>query len=285
MNKQLLFKVFGTALKVIAGILIAYAVVFSITFTIAAGIAVYYVGKPVWEVKKLKVQNPPETAFMKAVRKQMRISGSTDTLRQIFVPFDSISENLKQAVLAAEDDGFYFHPGFDIEAILSAMQYNRGIRANKRGASTITQQLAKNMFLNNERSWKRKYLEMAYTVLMEMYLGKDRILELYLNYAQWGRNIFGCEAASQLYFHKPSAKLTLDESIKMAAVLAAPCKVSPVNTTSAFMGKRTQVIANNLFLRKRIADSTYAAYSIQVSETLAKADSISAFRRSVINNH
>jgi monofunctional glycosyltransferase len=279
MKLQQLYKVLLISLKIVVGILVAYAVIFSIAFTVAAGMAAYYIGKPVLEVKKLKNANPAETAFMKAVRHQLKNSNSTDTLRQIFIPFNSISPNLKQAVLAAEDDGFYYHPGFDVQAILSAIEYNREARQNRRGASTITQQLAKNMFLNNERSWKRKYLEMAYTVLMEMYLGKDRIYELYLNYAQWGRNVFGCEAAAQVYFHKSASKLTLDESVKMAAALAAPCKVSPVNTTSAFMGKRTQVIANNLFGRKLIGDSIYTSYSSQVSETLAKADSIASLRR------
>jgi monofunctional biosynthetic peptidoglycan transglycosylase len=272
----MLIKTLRFIVRAIVGAFLAYAVLFSIVGTIAIVVAFQYVMKPVREIQYLKTHNPVETAFMKSVRHEMKVTGQKEPLRQNSVPLDSIAPSLRQAVLAAEDDGFYVHPGIDIEAILSAMEYNRQVGANKRGASTITQQLAKNLFLSNERSFERKYLELLYTVLMEKYLGKDRILELYLNYAQWGKNIFGCEAASQFYFHKPAKRLTLDESIRMASSLAAPCKVSPLNTTAPFMGRRAQVIANNMFGRRQIDTSTFSAYSPAAAESLRTVDSIRA---------
>ena len=131
-------------------------------------------------------------------------------------------------MIASEDDGFYTHPGIDLEAMIQAAAYNRSQGEVKRGGSTITQQVAKNLFLSKERSFERKIREVAYSILMERYLGKDRILELYLNYAQWGKNIFGCEAASMEYFKKSSANLTRNESAKLAAILAMPSKISPI---------------------------------------------------------
>ena len=235
---------------------IAYAVAFSIAGTIALYKAYDYIMTPVREVKALQFNNPRETLYMARYRESL---DTADTLIQVFVPLDSISESLKHAVLAAEDDGFYTHPGFDIAAMLEAMEYNRINNGIKRGASTLTQQLAKNLFLTPERSFERKYKELMYTVLMEKFLGKKRILELYLNYAQWGKTIFGCEAASRHYYKKSCQNLTRMEAARLAAVLAKPEKVSPLNMNSTFIPKRIAVIANNLFLHHLIDDSGYTA--------------------------
>lgn len=189
----------------IIGLLITYAVLFSLVGTIALYKAYNFAATPLRETQLLKTTNPHYTAYMRRyLAEARRDSTGSDTLYQTFIPLDSIAENLKSAVLAAEDDGFYTHPGIAIESILAAAEYNRTHGKLKRGASTITQQLAKNLFLDGERSFERKIKEVVYTLLMEHYLGKDRILELYLNYAEWGKNIFGCEAASQFYFKKSS---------------------------------------------------------------------------------
>jgi len=243
--------------KTFKAIVLTYAVLFSVAGTIALIIAFNYVTAPIREVKWLKTHNPTESAYMIQYRKDLRDSLKSDTLQHAFVPLDSISPHLKSAVLAAEDDGFYTHPGFDIEAILAAYEYNKVRGKVKRGASTITQQLAKNLFLDDSRSFERKFKELAYTVLMERYLGKDRIFELYLNYAQWGKNIFGCEAASQQFFKKHSFTLSRSESARMAAVLAMPTRVSPNNSHSAFIARRIAVIANNLYLHHAIDDSGF----------------------------
>jgi monofunctional biosynthetic peptidoglycan transglycosylase len=243
--------------------LVLYAVIFSVagTFVIYKGYVYFnkHLMGPVKEVKRLKAENPPESAYMARYREELRRKGESDSLIFRFVPLDSISKALVNAVLAAEDDGFYTHPGISIDAIMEAMEYNRAANSIKRGASTITQQLAKNLFLTPEKSFERKIKELAYAVLMEKYLGKDRILELYLNYAQWGKNIFGCEAAANVYYRKPAAALTLVESARMAACLAMPTKITPHYTRSGFMGKRIAVIANNMYQRRRIDDAGYMA--------------------------
>lgn len=248
---------FNIIWKTIAFLLLTYAVVFSVAGTVVIIYAYNYVMKPLREVKVLKTSNPQETAYMIQYKKELSMKQLSDTLIQTYIPIDSISPYLKSAVLAAEDDGFYTHPGFDLEAIFSAYEYNKARGKVKRGASTITQQLAKNLFLDNNRNFERKGKELAYTLLMERYLGKERILELYLNYAQWGKNIFGCEAAAKQYFKKSSRNLSRAESARLAAVLAMPSKVSPTNAHSQFIAKRVAVIANNLYLHGAISDSGY----------------------------
>ena len=212
--------------------------------------------QPIRKVQYFKSYNPKETAFMEKYRLELRDLNQPDSLQHIFVPFDSISPFLKSAVLAAEDDGFYTHPGIDVDAILQASEYNRSHGEFKRGGSTITQQLAKNLFLSKEKSFQRKAMELAFALLMEHYLGKQRIFELYLNYAQWGKNIFGCEAASQFYFKKSSKDLNRMEAALLAAVLAMPSKLTPFHKTM-FMNKRISTIATNLYYHKTIDAEAY----------------------------
>ncbi len=241
-------KIAGYIWSAIRAILLGYAVLFSIAGTLALIPVWKYVGRPVLDVVRLKTSNPEKTAYMRQYEKTAARQGVKE-IKQQFVPLDSISMDLQEAVLAAEDDAFYTHPGIDLNSLVAAMQYNQDHGVNKRGASTISQQMAKNLFLSNEKSFSRKYRELAYTLLMETILGKKRILELYLNYAQWGKDVFGCEAASRKYFRKPASKLTPIESARMAAVLAKPAKLNPLSTSSVFMQKRLQVIANNIYLR------------------------------------
>ena len=233
---------------------LVYAVVFSVAGTIGLFMGYRYVTAPLRRVQFLRDHNPTGTAYMTRYRATL---GPGDTLAPIFIPIDSISPNLCNAVLAAEDDGFYTHPGFDIEAMLFALKYNRAARGIKRGASTISQQLAKNLFLTNEKTFERKYKELGYTLLLEKYLGKKRILELYMNYAQWGKTIFGCEAASRHYYKKSCRNLSREEATRLAAVLSMPNSASPLNAGSAFIGQRIAVIANNLYLHRQIDDSGY----------------------------
>lgn len=251
---EIFFKILRYLWLAVKGIFLLYAVVFSIAGTIALCIAYQFVMTPLRQVKALKTSNPVETVYMTRYRTTLR---PIDTLRQKFVPLDSISPFLQNAVLAAEDDGFYTHPGFNIDAMLSAIEYNKSHNGIKRGASTITQQLAKNLFLSNEKSFERKARELVYTLLLEKFLGKKRILELYLNYAQWGKTIFGCEAASQQYYKKSCRNLSRMEAARLAAVLAMPNKVSPLTINSGFISQRIAVIANNLFLHHWIDDSGY----------------------------
>jgi monofunctional glycosyltransferase len=256
MNKPLviLLRIFSIIWFIIKTALLTYAIAFSIAGTIGLVMAYQFVTTPIRQVKAFKNANPKETVYMTRYRATL---GPADSLVQTFMPLDSISGFLRNAVLAAEDDGFFTHPGIDIEAMLAAMEYNRQANEIKLGASTITQQLAKNCFLTGEKNFERKGKELLYTILLEKYLGKKRILELYLNYAQWGKTVFGCEAASQRYFKKSCKHLSRMEAARLAAVLAMPNKVSPLNTNSQFIGKRIAVIASNLYLHRLIDDSGY----------------------------
>lgn len=248
---------FKTFCKITVGVFLAYAVIFSIVGTIAIIYVYSLVMAPVLQVQYLKNHNPRETAFMKDYKQDLRKKNERDSLSQVFIPLNMISRNLKYATIAAEDDGFYTHPGFDVEAILGAYEYNRNHNKIVRGGSTITQQLAKNLFLSNEKNFLRKFKELGYTVLLEKFLDKDRILELYLNYAQWGDNIFGCEAASLHYFKKSSARLTLIEATRLAAALVSPERLTPLNEHNGFLQKRLVVIADNLYKKHFINDSDF----------------------------
>ena len=244
-------------------VFVMYAVLFTLaaTYLIVRGYFLFneHVRAPYNEVKRLAEEHPEESAYMAQIRAELHRKGEPDTLMWRFVPLDSISRHLLNAALAAEDDGFYTHPGISLDAIAEAIDHNRMANTLRRGGSTITQQLAKNLFLTPEKSFERKMKELVYTLLMERYLGKDRILELYLNYAQWGKNIFGAEAAARAYYRKPAANLTLVESVRMASCLAMPNRITPHHTRSSFMTKRVAVIANNLYLRKKIDDAGFMA--------------------------
>jgi monofunctional biosynthetic peptidoglycan transglycosylase len=254
-------KVFYILWVAVKTLFLVYAVAFSIAGTALLVYAYHFVATPVHHVKYLVRHNPGETEYMKQYRAQLRQQGKPDSLRQVSVCLDSVSKTLQNAVIAAEDDGFYTHPGFDLEAIIAAADYNRDKNRIARGASTITQQLAENLFCDHEKNFTRKFKELGYALLLEKYLGKDRILELYLNYAQWGDNVFGCEAASQAYYKKPSSRLSLSEAARLAAVLAMPSRLSPLNPKSVFIQKRVAVIANNLYKRHVLDDSGYTAVS------------------------
>lgn len=135
--------------------------------------------------------------------------------------YDSISDNAKAAVIGAEDPNFIYHHGFDFEAIQNAFENNlKG--GPKRGASTISQQVAKNVFLWQDRSWLRKGLEVWFTVLIETFWGKKRILEVYLNVVETGKNTFGFNAAAQLYYKKNAGLLTLKQAVAIASILPNP---------------------------------------------------------------
>jgi len=249
---RITMKVIDHIVRIVFLLFAVYAIVFSVAVTYGA-YKVYEYGKEILdEVKTLQTTNPHMSKYMQT----MQDSLPKLKIRQRFVPLDSISPYLQKSVLAAEDAGFYYHPGFDVKAIADALDANRQRGKTVFGGSTITQQIAKNMFLSSERSWERKFKELAYALLMEKYLGKDRILELYLNYAQWGKDMFGCEVASQEYFHKSCAKLSLEQSMNMAAVLASPAKHRPDRMNSGFMASRRAVIYSNMFGPDSTKDSS-----------------------------
>ena len=161
--------------KIILIVLVSYSVIFSLVCTYGI-LKTYISGRTILKnVQELKDAQPMQSAFMKDLQK----ASPKLEIKQRFVPLDSISSYLQKAVISGEDASFYFHPGFDIRAIVEALELNQKRNKITFGASTITQQLAKNMFLSNERSWERKFKEFTYAILMERYLSKSRILELY----------------------------------------------------------------------------------------------------------
>jgi monofunctional biosynthetic peptidoglycan transglycosylase len=157
-----------------------------------------------------------------------------DGLKRDYVDGKEISRPLKLAVIASEDQLFPDHNGFDFRSIKKAMAYNQKKPGRIRGASTISQQVAKNVFLWQGRSWLRKGMEVYFTFMIELVLGKKRILELYLNIVEMGKGVYGAEAAARLFFHKPARSLTVQEAAMIAASLPNP-KVFTVKPLSRFV--------------------------------------------------
>lgn len=178
-------------------------------------------------VLPLRFLDPPTTSILLQRTVSRWISGARPVHpERRVVPPQAISAHLRRAVLAAEDDRFYLHRGFDFEEIRNALEWDRRGRA-LRGASTITQQTAKNLFLWEGRSWTRKAIEAWFAIVLELCLDKDRILDLYLNLAEWGDGVFGAEAAARYHFEKSAAQLGREEAARLAAILPAPRSWSP----------------------------------------------------------
>lgn len=163
-----------------------------------------------------------------------------------WVPLEEIAGSMQKSVIRAEDAKFYIHNGFDFEAIEAAMKYNKTHKKQK-GASTISQQTAKNVFLWPARSWLRKGMEAYFTVLIELFWSKKRILEVYLNVIELGRGVYGVEAAAQKFFHKKAKFLTRHEAALMAAVLPNPIKFK-INKPSAYIMRRQRKIMGRAFV-------------------------------------
>lgn len=180
--------------------------------------------------------NPSSTAFM-----DRHLEKPGAKMRHNWVPYSRISEHLKRAVIAAEDAKFLDHEGFDWEAIQKAIQKNEQRGKVVAGGSTITQQLAKNMFLSGSRSWLRKVQEAAITWMMERTLSKRRILELYLNVAEWGEGIFGVEAAARYHFGVPAAALGPEQAVWLAAILPSPKRYERGRQTPYLEGRMVTI--------------------------------------------
>lgn len=187
--------------------------------------------------------DPPTTSLM------IRDHFNDVKVYREWVGLNEMSRHIPRAVIAAEDSRFCEHNGFDIEAIEKAMERNKQGK-KLRGGSTISQQTAKNAFLWSGRTWVRKGLEAWFTVLIELLWGKPRIMEVYLNIAEYGRGVYGVQAASIHYFNKPASKLSRVEAARLAAILPQPIKrdaASPGRYTKRYANRiagRTRVVAN-----------------------------------------
>lgn len=183
----------------------------------------------VWlpDVSPLKKSPPATTAYIELRKRQAKAKGRALDLRWAWVPSGAISENLKRAVVTAEDDEFWRHDGVDWAAIRSAYERNRKAGRLAAGGSTITMQLARNLYLSPSKNPLRKAKEILIARRLERELGKRRILELYLNVVEWGKGVFGCEAAARAYFQKSCAELSYEEAVAMAVVLPNPRRWNP----------------------------------------------------------
>ncbi len=210
----------------------------------------------------MRVVNPESTAFQRS--EAWGVAQNTDAMkwRQQWVPYAQISNHLKRAIIASEDASFIVHEGVDMDALEKAWEKNtqaeeRAAQSVNRlserkssasvkppkiiGGSTITQQLAKNLFLSGERTLLRKGQELLLTLMLEALLGKQRILEIYLNNVEWGEGVFGAEAAAQYYFHKPAARLSATEAARLAVMLPRP-KYFETHLNSGYLASRARTI-------------------------------------------
>ena len=204
------------------------------------------------DLYRLREKNPSKTAFMEYREKQWREKGRPVRVHQVWVPLSRISPYLVKAVLIAEDDKFWSHEGFDYESIKQAVEKDLQSGKMRFGGSTISQQLAKNLYLSPAKSYWRKIREALITWRMEQVLSKKRILELYLNVAEWGDGIFGAEAASRHYFEKPASELSPREAARLAVVLPSPRKLDPAGT-QRYVGSRAEVIYSIMLKRGIVA--------------------------------
>ncbi|MDA8169935.1 MAG: monofunctional biosynthetic peptidoglycan transglycosylase [Nitrospiraceae bacterium] len=225
-------------------ILKAAVILFVLVFI--ASIGIYFVFP---NIAALKKTNPKKTAFMQYRERQWREQGDwKKQITQRWVPYSRISPYLIKAVLIGEDDKFWNHDGFDFDAIEAAMEKDIKAKKFKFGASTISQQLAKNLYLSPSKSPIRKIKEAILTWRIEKNLTKKRILEIYLNVAEWGDGIFGIEAASRHYFGKPASALSPDEAARLASILPNPLKFSPL-ARQKYVMNRSRVIYNIMVRR------------------------------------
>lgn len=204
------------------------------------GLILYFFLVP--DVSRLRKENPKKPAFMEYREREWKKEGKNYRIQQKWIPLSQISPYLIKAVLIAEDDKFWRHEGFDYEAIQKAIEKDIKAKKFKLGGSTISQQLAKNLYLSPTKNPVRKIREAFITWRMEKVLTKKRILEIYLNVVEWGdKGIFGIETASLYYYGKSASEITPEEAVKLAAILPNPRKYSPVGE-SKYVTNRSSLI-------------------------------------------
>ncbi|MBI5888481.1 MAG: monofunctional biosynthetic peptidoglycan transglycosylase [Deltaproteobacteria bacterium] len=192
------------------------------------------------DVSRLRKENPKKTSMME-YNEARKKKAKRHTVYQVWSPLANVSPYLVKAVVIAEDDKFYSHEGFDFEGMREALEKNIKAKKFKAGGSTISQQLVKNLYLTPQRSLLRKFREFLITWKMERTLSKRRIMELYLNVAEWGDGIYGAEAASRHYFNKTALYLTPEQAARLVAVLPNPIRYNAAGDQQ-FVTKRAAMI-------------------------------------------
>jgi monofunctional biosynthetic peptidoglycan transglycosylase len=227
-------------------------------------LAAYVLASVAWDllhlpqIEDLKTKNPKTTALMEQRRKEARAKGQSFSPNQEFVPYGQISPYLKSAVLVAEDGAFFSHQGIDYGEMKEAIRTDWKKKAFARGASTITMQLAKNLYLSTSKSLTRKISEAVLARRMDDRLNKARIFELYLNYIEWGPGLFGCQAASRFYFGCEVSQLTPEQAVRMASIIINPRRYGPFADTRR-MTTRRKWIAGKMLQYGYLTEAEYAA--------------------------
>jgi monofunctional biosynthetic peptidoglycan transglycosylase len=220
-----------------ARLLRALAWLLLLAVTALLAVQVWYFGRVLW----WNYVDPGTTRFMRQELSRLRETDPRRELQHRWVPYERISVHLKRAVIAAEDANFTDHDGVDWDAIERAYEDNRKRGRVVRGGSTITMQLAKNLFLSGERSYLRKGQEVIISYMIETVMGKRRILELYLNVAEWGIGVFGAEAGARHYHGVSASQLDPSQAARMAAMLPRP-RYHDANRDSAALDRRAAIV-------------------------------------------
>ena len=200
----------------------------------------YFAQIAVWNVA-----DPQSTAFMRTDAARLSADRPDLDIQHQWVPYDQISRNLKRAIIASEDANFVNNNGYETDAILQAWERNKKRGHIVRGGSTITQQLARNLFLSREKSYIRKGQELIITWMLETLLDKERIFEIYLNSVEWGNGVYGAQAAARYYYRTTAAKLTPWQSARLAVMLPQP-KYFDEHRNSPYLAQRARVIARRM---------------------------------------
>jgi monofunctional biosynthetic peptidoglycan transglycosylase len=197
------------------------------------------------DVTYLKKENPKTTALMEQRKREAKAKGRKLVIKQKWVPFEVIPLLLKQTVIVSEDTTFYQHKGIDYYELKESIKRNLKEGKKARGGSTITQQLAKNLFLSTGKSYYRKIRELFIAQNLEKHLSKDRIFLIYLNVIEFGHGIFGVQAASNHFFHTPVDRLSLEQMVRLVSVLPKPLRVTPLSN-SRYLKWRANLLLDRL---------------------------------------
>jgi len=203
---------------------------------------------PYSNIRQLKTKNPGETAFMREYADRTKKERKHFRKRQNWIPYKSILPDVIDAVVVAEDGTFWRHDGFDWFEFRESIEKNFEEGRAARGASTITQQLVKNLYLSSSKNPLRKLKEWILTWYMEQQLSKSRILEIYLNVIEWGEGVYGIGAASQYYFDKPASELNRDECTRLAAIIPSPRR-HRADVDSKYVLRRSKIILERMEAR------------------------------------
>jgi monofunctional biosynthetic peptidoglycan transglycosylase len=215
---------------------------------IGAVFAFAWIGTQLFYFAQIAVWNfvdPRTTAFMRADEPRLARERPDVTIQRVWVPYDLISRNLKRAIIASEDANFVNNPGYETDAILQAWERNRARGRIVRGGSTISQQLARNLFLSPQRSYIRKGQELIITWMLETLLDKERIFEIYLNSVEWGDGVYGAEAAARYYYQTSASRLTAAQSARLAVMLPQP-RYFDEHRSSPYLAQRSAVIMRRM---------------------------------------